>query len=87
MKHFNWSEWLYGLWVAVIGGGATSAQGVLATIIIDPKDFNPQTVKFYQMAGIMFGVGAVTSFLAFLKQHPAPTPAKPGSYNSISNGS
>jgi hypothetical protein len=69
---YAWSKWLYGLVAAGIGGGASAAYGALSVTIVDPKDFNPSTSKFYQVAALMFGFGALTSFMMYLKEHPVP---------------
>lgn len=69
---YAWGQWVYGLAAAVIGGGASAGYGALSVTIVDPKDFNPQTNKFWYVAGLMFGFGAMTSFLMYLKEHPVP---------------
>lgn len=69
---YAWSKWLYGLVAAGIGGGASAAYGALSVMIVDPKDFNPQTGRFYAVSGLMFTFGALTSFLMYLKEHPVP---------------
>lgn len=72
MSGFAWSKWVHGLLTAGIGGGASAAYGALSAMIVDPKDINPQTAKFYYIAGLCFGFGALSHMLAYLKEHPAP---------------
>lgn len=65
-KAMNWRNWLHGLGSAFIGGGAN----VIATMVIDPEDFNvqngiPKIMSLWVASGI-------TSAILYLKQSPLP---------------
>lgn len=68
----DWSRWFYGLVSGVISGGANAASGGIASVIVDPKDFNLGTGKFWTLVGVTFTIGAVTNFFNYLKSNPAP---------------
>ena len=70
--NYDIENWGHDLLAAIIGGGSSAAYGALAVTVVDPKDFNPQTAKFYQVAGLMFIFGAATHLFAYLKDHPLP---------------
>lgn len=70
----DWSNWLYGLFSGLIGGGATSVGTGIANIVVDPNDFNIYAGlhKLLLVMVVSFVVGALTAFFAFLKTQPLP---------------
>lgn len=72
LSRYDWSNWLYGLWKAAIGGGAQAAYSAVTLIVVDPKDFNLQAGKFWAVTGAMFAYGAVKEMLRFLEKQSAP---------------
>ena len=41
-------------------------------MVVDPKDFNLATSKFWTLVSVTFMIGAITNFFNFLKSNPAP---------------
>jgi len=69
----DWRNWAYGIGAGFIGGGANAVVGGVVINLVDAKDFNIYTLKFYVMVGMMFVGNGMMSMLAFLAQHPLPT--------------
>lgn len=72
MGHFDWGNWLYGLFWAVIGGGSNAALAALVVNLQDPKDYNATTWAFFNLTMTLFCYGAVKDFFLYLKSHPLP---------------
>lgn len=73
-RNYDFGKWIYGMWAAIIGGGANAVVNIFGLSIQDPKDFNMQTGKFYNTIATLFITGAVVNFFMYLKQHNAPEP-------------
>lgn len=72
MGHFDWGNWLYGLFWAVIGGGSNAALAAFVVNFQDPSDYNAKTWKLFNLGVTLFAFGAVKDFLLYLKAHPLP---------------
>ena len=72
MVAMNWRAWLHGLGSAFLGGGAN----VVATMIIDAKDFNVET-GIQKILALWFASGLISAAL-YLKQSPLPQFTKQG---------
>ena len=70
--HFNWGEWLYGLFAAVIGGGANAVVGGVTLNLVDPSHFNAGNADLYKAVSTLFAANATMSFFLYLKQAPLP---------------
>ncbi len=68
----DWGNWLYGLWVAVVGGASNGVVAGVGLNLMDPKDFNTQQKRFWWLVGGLFAIGAAKDFFLYLSQHPAP---------------
>src|SRR6185295_3271511 len=68
----DWDNWGYGIFAGFIGGGANAVTGGVVINMVDGKDFNIYTPKFYIMVGLMFAGNGLMSMLMFLAQHPLP---------------
>jgi len=71
-RQFDWGDWVYGLWVAVVGGGSNAVTAGIGLIVIDPGDFNLHKAKFWTMVAGLFTVSAVKDFFLYLSHNPAP---------------
>lgn len=72
-KTLAWDQWAYGLLTAVLGGGATSASGVLSVMAIDPEKFNfSQPWNLVKASFASFLLGGVIQMWAYLKQGLPP---------------
>jgi hypothetical protein len=72
----DFAQWGYGLLAAFIGGGAGAFSGGLASIIVDPQDFNIFTQKFWALVLTTFFISGLTPFFAYLHQQPLPPELK-----------
>lgn len=63
----NWKAWIHGLGSAFIGGGAN----VVATMVIDPDDFNITNGGISRIGALWMASGIVSAAL-YLKQSPLP---------------
>lgn len=72
LSAYDWDNWIYGMWIASVSGGAQAAISGLGLNLTDPAHFNAQTWAFYRQILIAFGMGFAIAFLLFLKQNPAP---------------
>lgn len=72
MGHFDWSNWLYGMFVAIIGGGANAALAAIVVNWQDPKDYNATTWAFLNLVVTLFVFGAIKDFLLYIKNQPLP---------------
>lgn len=68
MVKLNWGVWLYGLVVAVVGGGANAVISTMALSLAVPD----AAVHFIKVALIVFGLNAFFAFFIYLAKHPAP---------------
>jgi hypothetical protein len=71
-RNLDWSNWLYGMWVAVVHGGANAVVGGFSIFIQDPSHFNMQRSAFYEVVLTIWGVSSTLGFFLYLSQHPAP---------------
>lgn len=67
-----WGIWVYGMWVAVVGGASNAVVAGLGLNLMDPMDFNTHQRKFWYMVGGLFAISAAKDFFLYLAQHPAP---------------
>ncbi len=72
LGELDWSDWILGLWSAVITGGSSAVVSAFGLMVMDPKDFNPQGEKLYMVAGQLFLWTGFLGMLNFLRQKPAP---------------
>ena len=77
-SHLDWRNWLYGLFSALIGGGAGAVTSAVSVSIMDPKDFNLMGAKTLQLAGMVFLVNGALSAFFYLKQSPLPSVVNDG---------
>lgn len=68
----DFSDWLYGLFAAFIGGGAGAVSGGVAVNLVDPKDFNIHTTAFYHVVLTAFVCQGLMSAMLYLHQKPLP---------------
>jgi glycerol-3-phosphate acyltransferase PlsY len=68
----DWENWMYGVFAGFIGGGATAVTSGVTLNMVDPKDFNVYTSKFYVMVAAIFAANGLMSMFMFLKQNPLP---------------
>jgi hypothetical protein len=68
----NWSQWLYAVVSAFIGGGASAVSGGIVVSAYDPKDFNFGDTKIYGVMLFMFSFNGLLNAFFYLKQHPLP---------------
>lgn len=72
-SQLDWSNWIYGLVYALIGGGATAVTGAFATALVDPDHFNiAHPAKLLETMAITFIIAGVLAGFGFLKQKPLP---------------
>lgn len=67
----SWRVWLHGLGAAVIGGGASAAGSWAGMAAAKSAGVDVPALNLKAL-GILFGSGALTSALAYLKQSPLP---------------
>src|SRR4051812_24582568 len=76
MKRLNWGAWLYGLWVAVVGGAAGAVTSAIGVSLLDPAKYNlgsPSAIHdVVRLVLVVFTINAVIVFFAYLAKHPAP---------------
>lgn len=65
-----WGGWLYGLFAAIIGGGAGAAGTGVAQVVVDPQHSDIR--HLLALMGTSFVVTGLLSAFAFLKQSPLP---------------
>lgn len=71
-QQLDWSNWLYGLFAGMIGGGATAVTGALAASAIDSNDFGFGTSRSVKLMAAMFLMSALKDTCLYLKQNPLP---------------
>lgn len=72
MGELDFGNWVMGLWAAFIGGGAGAFSAGLATIVVDPHDFNIYSVRFWKVVGGTFIISGLGPFFAYLHTKPLP---------------
>ena len=68
----NFGDWLYGLFAAFIGGGATAVVAAFSINMVDPQHFNTSSPDFYKIVLAMFGSSGLINALMFLRSKPLP---------------
>lgn len=68
----DWSDWVLGLWSALIQGGSSAVLSAVGLMVIDPKDFSAGQHKLWAVAGSLFCWNGFLGMLAFLRTKPAP---------------
>ncbi len=73
----DWDNWIYGLFYALIGGGASAVSGGFATLLVDPDHFNiAHPGRLLETMGVTFLIAGAISGFGFLKQKPLPDQIK-----------
>jgi hypothetical protein len=72
----DFGDWLYGLFAAIIGGGATVVASAFGLVMIDPSHFNLQSPQFYKAIGTMFLASGIVNGFMFLRTKPLPDKVK-----------
>ncbi len=69
----DWGDWLYGLFYAVISGGATAVYAAFSTMLVAPDQFNLQhPQKLFLIMSTMFGLSGFMSGMGFLRTQALP---------------
>jgi hypothetical protein len=76
LGRLDFGQWAYGLVAAFIGGGSGAFSGGLASILVDPADFNIFTSKFWVLVMTTFFISGLVPFFAYLHQQPLPPEIK-----------
>jgi len=71
-SNLDWGNWLYGLFAAFIGGGATAVSTAFTVSMVDPHDFAFGGPKSLHVMWLTFLVNGCIVGFAFLKQNPLP---------------
>lgn len=66
----NWKPWVYGLFAALVGGGAGAISSAGSQVILDPQHSNP--VELLERMGISFVISGLIAVAFYLKQSPLP---------------
>jgi hypothetical protein len=72
----DWGHWLYGLFAALIGGGAGSISATYGASLIAPGQFGTTGDAGWnslKLVGFTFVASAVVAVAAYLKQSPLPS--------------
>lgn len=74
MLHMAWEKWLYGLFAALIGGGASAVTSAVTASMIAPDTFNLAggMSKTLSLIGVTFALNGVLNMFFYLKQQPLP---------------
>ena len=71
----DWSHWLYGLFAALIGGGAGSVSAAFGASMLAPGQFGvggTQGWNSLKLMGFTFVISGAIAVFAYLKQSPLP---------------
>lgn len=75
-RKWRWSfeTWIYGLFSAFIGGGASAVTAGVSGSMIDPEKFNLNAglVNVLKLTGACFVLNGLLTMFAYLKQSPLP---------------
>lgn len=71
----DWGHWAYGLFAALIGGGAGAVAAAFGAMVLTPGQYsmsgNPGWNSL-KLMGFTFIVGGIIAGTAYLKQSPLP---------------
>jgi hypothetical protein len=73
LGELDFSDWILGLWSALISGGAGAVVSGFAVTLSDPEHFNLSSHKLYEVIFTAFIAGGILSGMNFLRQRPAPS--------------
>lgn len=71
----DWAHWIYGLFAALIGGGAGSVTGGIGASYLAPGQFGASGTAGWNTLKLMvicFAINGGISAFAYLKQSPLP---------------
>lgn len=71
----DWSHWFYGLFAALIGGGAGSVSAAFGASMLAPGQFGvggTQGWNSLKLMGFTFIISGAIAVFAYLKQSPLP---------------
>lgn len=71
-SELDFGDWLYGLFAAVVSGGANAVVGGVALNLVDPRHFNTLNPDFYKLVVTLFLANGTMAFFLYLKQNPVP---------------
>ncbi len=71
-QNLDWDDWFYGLWVAIATGSSNAAVNGMGLNLLDSKDFNIYTAKFWSAIGMFLVFGGIKDFLLYINKRPAP---------------
>jgi hypothetical protein len=71
-SELDWSNWLYGMWVATVTGLSTSATVSFMLYFQKPEEHNPMHSEFWVSAAMIAFMTSGKDFFLYLKQNPAP---------------
>jgi len=74
LKNLDWSNWLYGVGAAFIGGGSSAVTAGITASAIKPEAFNlgSQLKDTLILMGCLFVINGCMSMFFYLKQSPLP---------------
>ena len=71
----DWSQWLYGLVAALIGGGASAVTAAFSAMVLTPGQYSVSGTAGWnslKLMGLTFIVSGIIAAFAYLKQSPLP---------------
>ncbi len=69
----EWENWLYGLFYAMIGGGASAVSAAFSTALVAPEQFNlSHPGKMLAVMATTFVISGFISGMGFLRTSPLP---------------
>lgn len=68
----NYGKWLYGLLGDMLRGGASAVTAGMTVSVMDSKDYNFASGKFYALMGAVFAVHAIMSLMKYIERNPLP---------------
>lgn len=70
----NWEVWLYGLFAALVGGGASAVVTMVGVNVIDPKDWNfsDHPAHMLELMFFCFIFNGIITVAGYLKNSPLP---------------
>ena len=71
----DWGSWVYGLFAALIGGGAAAVTAAFSAIVLTPGQYGVSgdgAWNSLKLMGLTFIISGLIATFAYLKQSPLP---------------